>query len=85
MSTVPLVGPLSRNCGTHDECPTALRERHNKPRDRDPRASWALYDGDSVSFRRVSYEITRTQAAIRQLPVSENSRDFFSDRLGRGE
>lgn len=56
-----------------------------QPRDRDPRASWALYDGDLVSFRRVPYEITRTQAAIRALPVSEDSRDFFSERLGRGE
>jgi predicted phosphodiesterase len=56
-----------------------------QPRDRDPRASWALYDGDLVFFRRVPYPIAETQAAIRALPVSDDSRDFFSDRLGRGE
>lgn len=56
-----------------------------QPRDRDPRASWALYDGDRICFRRVPYEISRTQAAIRALPVSPSSRTFFSERLGRGE
>ena len=56
-----------------------------QPRDRDPRASWALYDGDLVCFRRVPYEISRTQAALRALPVSGDSRDYFADRLGRGE
>ncbi|WP_224366584.1 metallophosphoesterase family protein [Hyalangium versicolor] len=56
-----------------------------QPRDRDPRASWALYDGDLVFFRRVPYEISATQAAIRALPVAEDTRRFFADRLSRGE
>jgi predicted phosphodiesterase len=56
-----------------------------QPRDRDPRASWALYDGDTVEFRRVPYEISVTQAAIRALPVKEDTRSFFANRLTRGE
>jgi len=56
-----------------------------QPRDRDPRAAWALYDGDSVFFRRVEYAFSRTQAALRELSVSKASRDYFADRLGRGE
>ncbi|MFL5344006.1 MAG: metallophosphoesterase family protein [Hyalangium sp.] len=56
-----------------------------QPRDRDPRASWALYDGDLVFFRRVPYEISATQAAIRALPVSQDTRNFFADRLSKGE
>jgi predicted phosphodiesterase len=56
-----------------------------QPRDRDPRASWALYDGDLVQFRRVPYDVAATQAALRALPISEGTRSFFADRLERGE
>ena len=56
-----------------------------QPRDRDPRASWALYDGDLVQFRRVPYDFAATQAALRARPVSEDTRGFFADRLSRGE
>lgn len=56
-----------------------------QPRDKDPRASWALYDGDLVFFRRVQYEISVTQAAIRALPVGADTRKFFADRLSKGE
>ena len=31
-----------------------------QPRDGDPRASWALYDGDSILFRRVAYDVQAT-------------------------
>jgi predicted phosphodiesterase len=56
-----------------------------QPRDRDPRASWALYDGDLIFFRRVPYDISATQTALRALPVSEDTRGFFADRLSKGE
>ncbi|MDY7230099.1 metallophosphoesterase family protein [Hyalangium rubrum] len=56
-----------------------------QPRDRDPRASWALYDGDLVTFRRVAYDVSATQAAIRALPVADSTRSYFADRLERGE
>jgi predicted phosphodiesterase len=56
-----------------------------QPRDRDPRASWALYDGDIVFFRRVAYDFSATQAAIRALPVKEDTRGYFADRLSKGE
>jgi hypothetical protein len=56
-----------------------------QPRDKDRRASWALYDGDTVQFRRVPYDFASTQAAIRKLPVSEEARSYFADRLERGE
>ena len=55
-----------------------------QPRDENPAASWALYDGDSVEFRRVPYDLTRTGAKIRALPLSEETREFFADRLEEG-
>lgn len=56
-----------------------------QPRDKDPRASWALYDGDCVQVRRVAYDFAATQAALRALPVRAETRSFFADRLARGE
>lgn len=55
-----------------------------QPRDGDPRASWALYDGDSISFRRVEYDFTRTAAKLRALPLSLETRRYFADRLAEG-
>ena len=55
-----------------------------QPRDGDPRASWALYDGDTVEFRRVEYEHARTAAEIRALPLSLDTRRYFADRLAEG-
>lgn len=55
-----------------------------QPRDGDPRASWALYDGDSISFHRVAYEHQATAAAIRALPVSLDTRRYAADRLATG-
>jgi diadenosine tetraphosphatase ApaH/serine/threonine PP2A family protein phosphatase len=56
-----------------------------QPRDGDPLASWALYDGDSVEFRRVPYAVSAAQAKIRALPVDADARAFFADRLSLGE
>jgi len=53
-----------------------------QPRDGDPRAAWVLIDSDAgrAAFRRVDYDIERTQAEIRAagLPVA------LADRLARG-
>jgi predicted phosphodiesterase len=35
-----------------------------QPRDRDPRAAWALLEPNRISFRRVSYDIPRMRAAV---------------------
>lgn len=55
-----------------------------QPRDHDPRASWALYDGDSVEFRRVEYDHHKTSAKLRALPLSLETRRYFADRLAEG-
>ncbi len=55
-----------------------------QPRDGNPDASWALYDGDSVEFRRVPYDHERTAAKLRALPVSDDTRNYFADRLAEG-
>jgi predicted phosphodiesterase len=55
-----------------------------QPRDGDPRASWALYDGDSIEFRRVEYAHEKTAEKIRALPLSLETRRYFADRLAEG-
>lgn len=55
-----------------------------QPRDGDARAAWALYDGDSVEFRRVPYDHAAVAAKIRALPFSEGTRTYFADRLAVG-
>lgn len=55
-----------------------------QPRDGNPDASWALYDGDTVDFRRVPYDHARTAAKLRALPVSLDTRRYFADRLAEG-
>lgn len=55
-----------------------------QPRDDDPRASWALYDGDTVQFRRVEYAHQQTAAELRALPLSLDTRRYFADRLAEG-
>lgn len=56
-----------------------------QPRDDDPRASWALYDGDSILFRRVEYDVQATVEKLQRLPLSDTTRDYFSQRLPRGK
>lgn len=55
-----------------------------QPRDHDPRASWALYDGDSILFRRVEYDVQTTVDKLRRLPLSPTTQDYFSQRLPLG-
>lgn len=51
-----------------------------QPRDRDPRAAWALLDGGTLSFHRTTYDIAGAQAAIRAAGLPAET----SDRLELG-
>ncbi len=35
-----------------------------QPRDRDPRAAWAMLDAGTLTFQRVAYDVSRAEAAI---------------------
>ncbi|MCW2949838.1 MAG: metallophosphoesterase family protein [Thermoleophilia bacterium] len=47
-----------------------------QPRDRDPRAAWALLDGGTLSFHRTEYDIAQARAAITaaRLPTETGER-----------
>jgi diadenosine tetraphosphatase ApaH/serine/threonine PP2A family protein phosphatase len=51
-----------------------------QPRDRDPRASFATYDGEILTFHRLEYDVAATQRKI--LDAGLNS--FLAERLGEG-
>ena len=53
-----------------------------QPRDGDPRAAWLLLDLDArrASFRRVEYDVERTQAEIRDAGLP----DALAERLAHG-
>jgi diadenosine tetraphosphatase ApaH/serine/threonine PP2A family protein phosphatase len=53
-----------------------------QPRDRDPRAAWALWDAEArrVSIRRVPYDVMATRKRI----VAAGLPAFLADRLGEG-
>lgn len=53
-----------------------------QPRDRDPRACYALYTGDSIYFRRVAYDARLTAERLRAVPELDPR---FAERLLRGE
>ena len=53
-----------------------------QPRDGDPRLSYAIFDGQHVSFVRLEYDVAQAQAdirGVRELP------DYLAERLGRGQ
>lgn len=52
-----------------------------QPRDGNPRSSYLLYDGESVEYHRVEYDIERTVNLIREVGLPE----FLADRLLYGE
>jgi hypothetical protein len=52
-----------------------------QPRDLDPRACYVLLDGNSVQFRRVTYDFEQTIAKIYPIPELDN---FLGDRLREG-
>ena len=51
-----------------------------QPRDRDPRACFATFDGASVAYHRVSYDWQRTAAKI----LAAGQPEFLAMRLGKG-
>jgi diadenosine tetraphosphatase ApaH/serine/threonine PP2A family protein phosphatase len=52
-----------------------------QPRDGDPRATFASYDGAVVRFHRVKYDVAATQAKIRAIPELP---DYLAERLAQG-
>lgn len=52
-----------------------------QPRDDDPRASYATFDGDVVEFHRVPYDVDRTAKEIREVGLPP----FLAERLYYGQ
>jgi len=52
-----------------------------QPRDGDPRASFATYDGREVAFHRLPYDHQATMAKIRAVPALP---DYLAERLAQG-
>ena len=52
-----------------------------QPRDRDPRASFAIIDGSIVEFQRIEYDVEKTAQQIRENPALDN---FLAERLFDG-
>jgi len=53
-----------------------------QPRDRDPRAGYVTFDGDTVVFRRIAYDLETTMAKINQIKQLD---PFLADRLKEGK
>ncbi|MBX3411925.1 MAG: metallophosphoesterase family protein [Pirellulales bacterium] len=53
-----------------------------QPRDGDPRACYAIYEDDSVTYRRVEYPFEETARKIHDIPDLDN---FLGDRLREGK
>ncbi|MGE5237764.1 MAG: metallophosphoesterase family protein [Chloroflexota bacterium] len=51
-----------------------------QPRDGDPRASYAVFDGETITVHRVSYPVEKTQSKMRSHGLSP----LLIDRLARG-
>ncbi|MBK8977915.1 MAG: metallophosphoesterase family protein [Planctomycetes bacterium] len=52
-----------------------------QPRDGDPRACFATFDGETIRFHRVEYDVQSTMAKIRAIPELP---DYLAERLERG-
>ena len=52
-----------------------------QPRDRDTRASYVLYDGESLRFRRVEYDVRKTAEKLYAIPEVDR---FQGERLLEG-
>jgi diadenosine tetraphosphatase ApaH/serine/threonine PP2A family protein phosphatase len=74
-----------------DDCPSGFRLDHRKvlcnvgsvgqPRDHDWRACYVLFDGATIHFRRVEYDVEATMRKIRAVLELD---DFLADRLRDG-
>ncbi len=52
-----------------------------QPRDGDSRLSYALFDGETVTFVRLAYDVERAASAIR---AEEGLPNYLADRLAIG-
>ena len=52
-----------------------------QPRDGDPKLSYAIFDGEAITFCRVEYDIERAASAIRKV---EDLPEFLAERLYTG-
>jgi diadenosine tetraphosphatase ApaH/serine/threonine PP2A family protein phosphatase len=52
-----------------------------QPRDGDPRACYVLFDGETIRFRRVSYDVEATRQKIHAIPELDR---ILGDRLHQG-
>lgn len=50
----------------------------------DNRASYVLFNGDDLEFRRVEYSWVRTAAKLAAIPIDDEERHHLVDRLERG-
>lgn len=51
-----------------------------QPRDRDPRASFAILDGEQISFHRLAYDVEKTSKKV----LAAGMHKFLADRLIKG-
>ena len=74
-------GPF--DLGNLDESPCIVNVGSvGQPRDRDPRLSYVLFEGRTVTFVRLEYPIIEAAAEIRDVPELP---DFLADRLAVGK
>jgi diadenosine tetraphosphatase ApaH/serine/threonine PP2A family protein phosphatase len=52
-----------------------------QPRDGDRRACYVLFDGQTIRFRRVEYDVEKTIKKVYAIPELDN---FLGDRLRKG-
>lgn len=55
-----------------------------QPRDGSRRASYAIYDGQSVSFFRLNYDWKKTQKKLHATSMKKDVKKFLAERLSRG-
>jgi hypothetical protein len=55
------------------------------PRDGDPRAAYAVIDGNKVELKRVAYPVEETIARLDASPLPDRAKEMFREcyRLGR--
>jgi predicted phosphodiesterase len=56
-----------------------------QPRDKDPRSTYAIYDGDFITLVKVEYDFRETQEKIRSIDLPETLKEFYARRLEVGK